>query len=776
MIKYKDILKINFLYKIIYVIILIFIMTGCKLTKYVQDDEYLLNREKVFINNEKIDLSKLKQNLKQKPNVKILGFYKFYLGLYNLSGKNENNKINKWLRSIGESPVIFDSSTISISKLRMGQYLDSKGYFHHTIKDSVIYRKNKANLFYYIDSGEPTMVSEIYSRTYPEIDGKKINTVNNLLGIIKAKSNKTKIKVNKPLDFDNLDEERGRVSVLLRNNGYYNFSKNLIQYFVDTISTSSKYKAKIEKAIILTKSDSSVLTNYMISEIVLRYDYNQLNMLGVNDSIKSLDYKKGYKIYYNNVMKIKPSTIIENLKFKPGDIYNASAVAESYRLLQQLSIFKYINIVFKETPNKGKLLCEILLTPLKRQSYNVFIETTNTSGNIGVGGNLSYNHRNLFGGAENFTISVIGAVKKEHINESEFFSTKEVGVSLKFVSPKFWFPFLKLEDFRIKYRPKTSTKLSYSLEKTLYYDRKVISAKYAYKWKKNFQNTSYSLGIIDLNYVYMNNVDESFIKGLKNNYVKSAYTSHFISSTDFSIVYSDAKQNSLLNSNYFRVNLESSGNIFFLFSNILNNKKYKDEYESYYESFGVRYAQFVKADVEYRYVMNLNKWNSMVYRFFVGFGLPYGNMKVLPFEEAYYSGGANGIRAWKVRTLGPGSYNDNTNYPNSVGEFKLEANMEYRFRIFPPIEGALFVDAGNIWNINSYENRIGTKLTKNFYKQIAVGVGPGIRLDAKFFLIRFDFGIKLYDPTKKNSNKFVLFNNGKWMRNTVLNIAIGYPF
>jgi len=751
-------------------------MTGCKLTKYVEDGDYLLNREKIFINNKKIDKSKLKQNLKQKSNIKILGFYKFYLGLYNLSGRNENKKINSWLRSIGESPVVFDSSTIAISKKRMGQYLDSKGYFYHKIKDSIVYHKNKINLYYFINTGKPTVISEISRRAYPEIDGEKITSANELLSIIDSKSNNTKIKVNRPLDFDNLDEERKRVSVLLRNKGYYNFSKNLIQYFVDTVSTSSNYHAKVEKAIILTKSDSSVLTNYSISEIVLHYDYDQLNMFNVKDTIKSINFKKGYKIYYKNEMKIKPSTIIENLKFSPGDIYNASAVAESYALLQQLRIFKYINIVFKELPEKGKLLCEILLTPLKRQSYNIFVETTNTSGNIGVGGNLSYNHRNLFGGAENFTISVIGALKKEHVNESEFFSTTEVGVSLKFVSPKFWIPFFKFEDFRIKYRPKTSTTLSYSLEKTPYYDRKVISSQYGYTWKKNFQNTSYSLGIVDLNYVYMNNVDTSFISGLKNNYVKSAYTSHFISSTDFSIVYSDAKKNSLINSNYFRINLESSGNILSLFSKVLDIKKYKDEYESYYKAFGVRYAQFIKADAEYRYVMNLNKWNSIVYRFFIGLGVPYGNMKVLPFEEAYYCGGANGLRAWKVRTLGPGSYNDDTNYPNSVGEFKLEFNMEYRFKIFSPLEGAFFVDAGNIWNINSYENRSGTKLSNKLYKQIAVGVGPGIRLDAKFFLIRFDLGIKLYDPTKNIGSKFVLFNNGKWMRNTVLNIAIGYPF
>jgi outer membrane protein assembly factor BamA len=201
--------------------------------------------------------------------------------------------------------------------------------------------------------------------------------------------------------------------------------------------------------------------------------------------------------------------------------------------------------------------------------------------------------------------------------------------------------------------------------------------------------------------------------------------------------------------------------------------------ENYYKAFGVRYAQYVKIDGEYRFNHYINPANTIVYRLFVGCGYPYGNMKALPFEEAYYCGGANGIRAWQARTVGPGSYTQSAEeerYPNSVGDFKLEANLEYRFKLFWLLEGALFVDAGNVWNVNKYDGRDGVQLTNEFWRQIAVGTGLGVRVNVTFFLLRFDMGLKLHDPAQPIGRRFVLLNEQGGLKQSVFNIAIGYPF
>ena len=361
----------------------------------------------------------------------------------------------------------------------------------------------------------------------------------------------------------------------------------------------------------------------------------------------------------------------------------------------------------------------------------------------------------------------------------KIFNTSEIGAELKLVTPQFWMPFFKMKDFRRNYAPKTSISFSYSYEYTPYYTRSIANARFGYLWRKANKKWRYNFDLIDLNYVLMKDVDQNFIDGLKNEYIKNAYTDHMILSAVFSATYTDQQVNvKTANYSYFRVNTETSGNFLSVIDGIAGSKSSASGTlnEKYYKIFGVRYAQFVKADAEYRYNWYINRANSLVGRLFVGCGYPYGNMKVLPFEEAYYGGGANDIRAWQARTLGPGSYLATEKYPNSVGDFKLAGNIEYRFKLIWLLEGALFVDAGNVWNINPKENRFGAKLNYNFFNQIAIGTGAGLRLNANFFLLRFDLGIKVKDPSMPEGNRFVLFDSRGGFRRSVFNVAIGYPF
>lgn len=765
-------------YKVLLVVLGVVLFYSCSPVKYVPENEYLLDKVTVKTDAKGISRAEIKKNIRQRPNTRIIGVARFHLGLYNLSGRNEKKKFNKWLRSIGEAPVIYNDFMTQRSKTQIRSYLHNKGYYESEVQDTVIFRKKKAEVIYTVTPGKVTHITEFAYKDKYNYTMNGLPDTASLIKEILPGMKETLIHKGNPLDVDILEQERERITRMLREKGYFNFSKNYIQFYADTTLGNSS-QARVLMSIVNAPLDTNAYRKYRIGKIDIYFGYDPLMFMKGRDSSYRDTIYGTYGIIYRNKMKTKPRLIAETIQFKTGELYDVRKVIDSYSRLQALNLFKFINIVFREQEEdtgEKTLLCDIQLTPMKRQSYNVFLEGTHNSGNIGVGGNFTYNHRNLFRSGENLSLSFWGALKKERFNEGKIFSTKELGAELSLVSPQFWLPFLKLEDFRRNFAPKTSLSLSVSYEHTPFYDRKIAGAKFGYLWRRNDKKWRYNFDLIDFNYVLMERVDKGFIDSLRNEYVKSAYKSHLILSANFTGTYTDQVLNTPGNYNYFRCNFETSGNFLWAMDHLFGSRKILNEGERYYETLGVRYAQFLKLDGEYRFNHYINRANTVVYRLFLGCGYPYGNMKVLPFEEAFYGGGANGIRAWQARTLGPGSYVAENNYPNSVGDFKLEANIEYRFKLFWLLEGAFFLDVGNIWNINRYENRKGTLLGSDFYKQIAMGTGAGLRVDANFFLLRFDWGIKMRDPSKPENKRFVLLDNGRWMRHTVFNIAIGYPF
>lgn len=756
------------------------LLAGCSPARYVGKDEYLLNRVKVTAADRQVSASELKKAVRQRPNTRILGIVRFHLGLYNMSGKDETKRLNKWLRSIGEAPVIYSPFLTDRSISQLKSYLNNKGYYRASVRDSVWFKKKKAYVEYFVSPGEVTRIGSYTFRDDSSYAANPLPETSPVMQLVFADSARTRLKEGMPMDIGLLEEERERITNMLRSDGYFNFSKNFIQYYADTTGAGRAEEARLLLSIVEDAADSMAYRKYRIDRVRVNMDYDPLAMAAGRDSLYRRTEYGGYEVVYREYLKIRPRVILETIQFTKGEWYDVRKVTGSYARLQALNLFKFINIVFRERLGAGGealLDCEIQLTPMKRQYYNVFLEGTNNSGNIGVGGNFSYNHRNLFHGGENLTLSVWGALKKEKLKENEIFSTTEVGTELKLVTPQFWMPVLRMAEFRRNFAPKTSVSLSYSQENTQFYRRRIASAKFGYLWRRADNRWRYNFDLVDLNYVMMPRVDSSFIQELKNEYIRSAYTDHMILSANFSAVYTDQVVNGPGNFNYFRGNLETSGNFLLGIDRLLGRNRTVSGDERYFRAFGVRYAQFVKADGEYRFNHYINRANTIVYRFFLGCGYPYGNMKALPFEEAYYCGGANGIRAWRSRTLGPGAFRpEDEKYPNSVGDFKLEANVEYRFKLFWLLEGALFLDAGNVWYINRYEKREGAKLRSDFYRQIAVGTGVGLRLDVNFFLLRFDLGLKMHDPSQPEKERFVLFNHNGGFKDSVFNIAIGYPF
>lgn len=745
---------------------------------------------KIDIDGAKISREDILANIRQKPNIKILGLFKFQLALYNLSGKNQERWYNRWFRTIGEEPVIYEDFLTLRSVDQIKLYLKNNGYYNAEVKDTVFYKKNKkAKVLYKIKTGTPYIVNNmgyLFNDTIHHLKG--YNDIRNL--ILNDSVNSIVVEKER-MNVDNIGKEISRTVKMIRNRGYYNFSEKYLHYYAD--STLGNRKIDLFLDIRENKmQDKKDFLRYKFRNIYINMNYDPHIM--VDSVLRSKVNHDTLCIGRNHlIFEDKPylnhKVLMDALRFGYGDYYNIDKVDQTYLRFQSLRQFKFINIKFIESDSiagdsTGFLDCYIHLKPLNPQKYSVMVEGTNSGGNIGMAGNLSYQHRNVFNRAEILTVTLSGSLEKERIKESELFNTKEYGIKAKLVSPQFLLPFLKLTEFRKKYYPQTALSLSFDNQETFYFSRKIVGASYGYMWKYG-RNWRYNLNLIDLDFVSMKNVNEDFIADLQNAYIKNAYTDHMIMASNFSIIYSSNGSRSFINKNYWRFNIESAGNFANAFNNILGERTIERDdsgqlVDDYYSYWGIRYAQYIKADIEYRHNHRINIGNSFVSRFFLGIAYPYGNMKVLPYEKMYYCGGANGIRAWQVRTLGPGSFvkSDGNNFPNQVSDLKIEANFEYRFKLIGRTEGALFMDVGNIWSLTD-ENRGEEEKFElsRFYKELAVGTGFGVRFDFKFFILRLDAGIKVVDPARPEGKRFIFMKKGyNKIGDMTLNIGIGYPF
>ncbi len=471
-----------------------------------------------------------------------------------------------------------------------------------------------------------------------------------------------------------------------------------------------------------------------------------------------------------------------------GSIYRLNDARHTFDSFSRLRQFRFIDIQFQEPALKkdsNLLDCHIRLAPLSKQAISFDLEGTNTSGNLGVAGNVNYQHRNMFRGAEVFQINLKGAIERQQRlieNVPEYFNTREIGTEASLTFPQIVGPRVVMNVFR-DFLPKTVLTLGYNFQRRPEYTRTITNVKFGYDWMTSeYRKNTWNL--IDFNMVSLYRFDPGFIDLIKDLYIKSSFTDHLILATNYSYIYNTQQPGILKNYKYMRFNVESAGNLLYLLSEGFSRKLVQSVdtlgpgMSEYYQVLGTRFAQYVKSDVEFRYGYIIDKYNAVMMRGFFGAGLPYGNFDVLPFEKKYFTGGANGIRAWRVRSLGPGSYRAPANaYPNQSSDIKLEANIEYRYKLIGFLEGALFLEGGNIWAINRKDNRPGAQFRFNrFYKQLALGTGTGFRFDFNYFLFRLDIGMKLRDPAQTGGNGWIIGHRRLTGDDFNLSFAIGYPF
>lgn len=753
------------------------LLAACSTTKYVGKNEYLLDKVIVETDNKNVKSGELKAYLRQEPNHKAFGLVRFPLHIYSLSGRDSTKWYNRWLRKAGNAPVIYSESLTDRSRKEIEKALSNRGYMGASVSVDTIIKKKKITVKYKAVTGDPYY-----------IDGISYNIPNDTLRRIVLQDTSALLLKNGALfDRNVLESERQRISTQLRNRGYYAFNKEYITYTADT-TRSHKVNLELNLMPIPVENGGKLLyekhKTYRINQVCFITNYDPMS---TDDSkrfeVRDTVYYKGYKILYGDKRFIRKSTLINNCYIEPGQLYSNRTVDNTYSAFSRLRILKYVNIRFVPVEINGEemLDCFILLTEGKSQTISVDLEGTNSAGDFGFAVGLAHQHRNIFKGSETWSTKFRMAYESLSgnlggiINDNYTELSAETGVTY----PQFLFPFLR-SSFKKRLRASTEFSINTNWQRRPEYTRVIAGAGWKYKWNTRRNLYRHSFDLVDVSYVYLPKTINGFIDSIApdNPLLRYSYENHFIMRSGYVFYHTNLNPQLKVRRNIytFRAAGEIAGNLLYGLSKLSGQKRGKDQEYSF---LGIRYAQYAKVDMDYSYTFMLSEKNSLALHAGAGVAVPYGNSEILPFEKRYFAGGANSVRGWSVRTLGPGTYrgqNALTDFMNQCGDIRLDLNAEYRSKIIWKLELAAFVDAGNIWTIRNYPQQPGGQFKlKSFYRELAMAYGLGARLDFNYFILRFDLGIKAYDPSLIGSKRWVIANQNL-RQDATLHFAVGYPF
>lgn len=738
-------------------------------------------------------------------------------------GKEPKEKFHwtRWFQKIGEEPVLYSALQSRNSSRQIKTLLHNKGYFLAEVTDSVKFQGKKASVSYHIKPGKPYKLKSFN------------DSINNthIREIVHSYLSEKQVKLDVNIVGDDFSKLRNSITKLLLNNGYFKFSKEYIFFEIDTIG--GNYQADITMTI---KDPVSVdpggntieisHEQYKLDKFFIYPDYEPEDLIKKTDNtlivLDTIPVQENVYFLVNKKNSYRKSVLTQGLVIKHDSLYKEKQIQSTFRYFGSLANFRLINIDFDENvnltdtsgSNLNKLNTHIKLTPSTPQSFTIEFEGNTTSGLYGMGTNLNYQHLNIFGGAE-----ILSMQFKVELNNQDpgvevkvqdsYFSETEYGVNASIQFPKLITPF-KTDKLYRKYFPKTRFSLGYNFRYNNNYRRTIFSTSYGYNWQSDELYT-HELNPLEFNFVRLKDMSPSYLEDLFATQQFQEKYDHIILGIYYSFTLNtqDIKKNK--DFLYLKLTTELAGNLLYLAHSLIKPQKLgtgdyqrdvlqiiensdstltqeeadelvniqvqerNDSLPGFYTIFGLPYAQFFKTELDFRYYNILNSKNELVYRINPGIILSYGNSYYAPQEKQFFLGGASSMRAWQARTLGPGSYSDTVKI-YQYGDIKLEMNIEYRFQLFWMVEGALFVDAGNIWSLPGYssDTRKDFRFDK-FYKEIALGTGFGLRLDFSFFIFRFDFGLKLHNPALAEGEKWFRlkkFKQDDW----TFNFGIGYPF
>ena len=770
-------------------LVVVLVLSACNNTKYLTDNQSLLIKTKVNCKEKNIAKDDLRSLLKQKDNQTSFFFIRFYMSVYNVFSKGKGSKFKKWIIThIGSEPILYDEVLAEKSRIQLLQFMNNKGYFLADVEKKVLIKHKKARLNFTITPNKPYTLKNISYKCEDTL----------MLEINKSHLKNSFLVPDANFNIQNLENERERITTLMKLKGYYFFEKEHVSFEADSslqthgINLVVSINQPIPNGEVGTDSLQTLLKHkkYYIRNtyFVLNYDYKEVlkNKATFFASLDTMKLQDKVFLLYKEKPYVNPKVLLNANYIKNEKLYNASDVEKTKLYLSQNLLFKQISFEFQEISSKnsqdtsGLLDCFVQISPSTKHSYSINLEGTNTGGDWGAQLKGTYENKNIFHGAEIFNLKLRYSFEQNNLVDStrvNGFNSREYGVDVSIVSPKFILPFASTRSTK-KYGFRTFVKVGYSFQKILYYERPIRYLSFGYISKSSKYLTQYFTPF-EINGVKYNNQSFDFEKfKSQKSYYKYSYEDYYISSSSYMLFWQNKNADKIRNYSFFKFSLETAGNILYGYSKLFKRKQVDS---IPYQMFNTNFAQYVKTDFDYRFNNVFGKELSTVYRLYLGVALPYGNISTIPTIKKYYAGGSTSMRAWSIRTLGPGKYKDSdtTNITYAMGDVKLEANLEQRFPIFSFLNGAVFSDIGNIWSILNTDKRAGSQISASFYKDLAIAAGFGLRPNFSFFVFRVDFAVKLRDPSLADTKQWLWAQRAfQWKGSPDYNltIGIGYPF
>ncbi len=702
---------------------ILLLTTACSTGKYVQEGEYILDKVAVVSDQSDYNASPLSQYVRQKEKPKLFSLFR---------------------NPFSRKPVIYDTLQARLSCQDLMTAMQNEGYMNAGVSLYTEKKGKKLKATYLLHPGQPFLIGKVNYDIQDE-------GILQLLHLDQPANQQ--IKPGMRFTVETLDNERKRIAGLLSDNGYFRFNKDFIHFAADTIMGRKDIALTLQLRKYKPNNNSPEVdhTRYLIRDVLFQS----------NDSDR---------------IHLRKQVLLNATAIKEGRPYDASALQRTYNNFARLQAVKYTNIKFAEVPDTNLLDCHIQISTNKPSTISFQPEGTNTAGDLGAAASITYTNRNLFHGSEQLSIEFRGAY--EAITGLEGYQDQnytEFSVETKLVFPRFLAPFLS-KSFRRRQTASSEWAVSWDFQNRPEFHRRVFSSAWRYRWSEPKHHLNYRFDLLDLNYVYMPWISSTFKRDYldnaenRNAILRYNYEDIFIMKTGFTVSYTDGVD-------AVRANFESAGN---LLNGVSKGFGFKTNSQGQHTLFNIAYAQYVKFDFDYTHLFQFDKRNALALHAGLGVAYPYGNSTVLPFEKRYFSGGANSVRGWSVRELGPGKFkgtDGRIDFINQTGDVKLDLNAEYRSSLFWKLQGALFIDAGNIWTLRNYAEQPGGQFKfTEFYKQIAASYGMGLRLNFDYFILRFDVGMKAINPAYESEKEHWSIIHPKLSRDFDFHFAVGLPF
>ena len=723
-------------FHIFLVFLLSLLLFSCSTTRVLDDGQYRLTKNKVNVTggDKSFNPGELNSYIKQKP-----GSWNPLLCVYNWSGKKNNTLMDKFFRKIGNAPVIYDADLLESSAENIANHLEYIGYYGSSVDADIAVRKKKVTAVYNVSLGKRYVIDSL-ELSLPERGEFAADFL--------ADTAMTTVRKGSFLSESALEKESERASARLKGMGYYDFSKN--NWFFEADTSSHDGKARLRMSVReYTRSQTP-----RDAEEIKKFTFGRVGISIPED------------------FRIKESVLTGLNTVRPGEPYLETTVTNTYNRMSSLSSLGGVTISLTKA-DSARVDCDINLAPARQQGFKFNLEaSSNSSGLIGISPELSFFHRNIFHGGEMLNLSFMSDIQ---FKPGKYVGSKIFGVSAGLTLPRF----VGIPGSRFKgIVPRTEIKASYNHQDRTEYSRRIISASYGYSG--TVKKLNYQIFPVQLKIVRLFHMDQEFYNTLSGNpFLMDAYQNHFDLGLGSVLYYTtNSDTNPKTDYHYAKVDFDIAGNVLSAFKSYM-----KKDATGSSMIWNTPYSQYVRGELTLGRTWFFGRGDklSLATRLQGGAGYAYGNSDALPFEQHFFAGGANSLRGWQVRSVGPGLAKKETSFkvPNQSGDMKLEANVEFRYPLFWKFSGATFVDAGNIWTFQAGESSDSGKgrlLADTFFQSIAANWGLGLRLDLSVILVRLDMGIQIHDPAMDDGQRWI--SPDKWLRgdNFAVHFGVGYPF